>query len=205
LTLPTTVIEAIVFDDSHRYTPATLADPVPDPRVLEALQNLGEPFELLPCEPDLADTAAFCAAYNIPLDHSANTIVIAAKRPVGVRVACVVLATHRLDVNGLIRTRMGVKKASFASAEETAIATGMAIGGVTPFALPEELPIWIDEEVMRREWVIVGAGSRTAKVRLPPTALLRIRSVEVVSGLATAQSTNSPDEEQVTHDPDQGE
>jgi prolyl-tRNA editing enzyme YbaK/EbsC (Cys-tRNA(Pro) deacylase) len=189
------VIAAIEFDDSHRYTPPTLADPVADPRVLEALQHLGEPFELLPCDPDLADTAAFCAAYGIPLEHSANTIVIAAKRPAGQQVACVVLATHRLDVNGVIRSRMGVRKASFASAEETAIASGMAIGGVTPFALPPELPVWIDQEVMQRDWLIVGAGSRTAKVKLAPSSLLKLPSVEVVGGLAIPATATTPEEQ----------
>lgn len=184
LTLPTTVKVAIRSDDSYRYTPPLLSEPVPDPRVLDALRSLELPFELLACEAELADTAAFCAAYDIPLDHSANTIVVASKRPEGHHAACVVLATTRLDVNGLVRKRLGVKKASFASAEETMALTGMTIGGVTPFGLPENVPVWIDRRVMNLEWVILGAGSRTAKVRVAPSLLLELASAEVVDGLA---------------------
>lgn len=161
--------------------------------MLEALQRLDRPFELLPCAPELADTAAFCAAYGIPLDRSANTIVVASKRPAGRQVACVVLATNKLDVNGVIRHLLEVKKASFASAEETIAATGMAIGGVTPFGLPEDLPVWIDSRVMEPEWVILGAGSRTAKVKVDPVVLLDLTSAVVVKDLAMALDRASDD------------
>jgi prolyl-tRNA editing enzyme YbaK/EbsC (Cys-tRNA(Pro) deacylase) len=156
----------------------------PDPRVIEALNQLGRPYEILDCDPELADTAAFCEAYGIPLDRSANTIVVSSRRPEGRHVACVVLATDRLDVNGEVRRRLNVKKASFARAEETADITGMMIGGVTPFGLPEELPIWVDARVMAPEWVILGAGSRSAKVRIAPELLSALGNVTVVEGLA---------------------
>lgn len=161
-----------------------MSEPVPDPLVLEALQKLGHSFELLPCDADLADTAAFCAAYGIPPERSANTIVVASKKPEGRQVACVVLATNRLDVNGIIRRRLEVKKASFASAEETMKVTGMTIGGVTPFGLPPDLAVWIDARVMKPDWIILGAGSRTAKVKVAPAVLLSLSSTEVVDGLA---------------------
>jgi prolyl-tRNA editing enzyme YbaK/EbsC (Cys-tRNA(Pro) deacylase) len=161
-----------------------MSQPLPDPRVVSALQDLAVDYELLPCLPHLADTAAFCAAYGIPPERSANTILVASRRPEGSRVVCVLLATTRLDVNGLIRTRMGVKKASFAPSEETATITGMAIGGVTPFGLPPELVVWVDAAVMEPDWVIIGAGSRSAKIKLDPAALQRLPSVEVVPGLA---------------------
>jgi prolyl-tRNA editing enzyme YbaK/EbsC (Cys-tRNA(Pro) deacylase) len=136
------------------------------------------------CDPDLADTAAFCEAYGIPLDRSANTIVVSSRRPEGRHVACVVLATDRLDVNGEVRRRLDVKKASFAPAEETVRLTGMMIGGVTPFGLPNELPIWIDAGVMGLDWVILGAGSRSAKVRIDPDLLTVLSNVTVIDGLA---------------------
>jgi prolyl-tRNA editing enzyme YbaK/EbsC (Cys-tRNA(Pro) deacylase) len=156
----------------------------PDPRVVATLDRLGTPYEVLACDPELADTTAFCAAYDVPLERSANTIVVASRRPEGHQVACVLLATTRLDVNGLIRRRMDVKKASFARAEETAALTGMMIGGVTPFALPEDLPVWVDGAVMDLDWVILGAGSRSAKIKVDPKALLFLPAVEVVPGLA---------------------
>ncbi|HEU4917868.1 MAG TPA: YbaK/EbsC family protein [Acidimicrobiia bacterium] len=154
-----------------------------DRAVLESMTARGILFEEMPCDPDLADTAAFCAAYGVPVERSANTILVASRRPEGQIVACLVLAHTRLDVNGLVRRRMGVKKASFADAETTRDVTGMEIGGVTIFGLPSEVPVWVDSRVLDNDWVVIGAGTRTAKIRLDPGQLERASGFEIVEGL----------------------
>lgn len=161
-----------------------MSDPIED-RVREVLQATGVTHRLLECDPALADTAEYCTAYGYSLDQSANTIVVASKTDPPRLVACVVLATTRLDVNNAVRKRLGVRKASFASAEDTIAATGMQIGGVTPFALPADLEIWVDAEVTRRPEIILGGGSRSMKVLAPPDALLALPNATVVEGLAT--------------------
>ena len=153
--------------------------------VILALDQLGTDYELIDCDPDFADTAAFCARYGVAPNDSANTIVVVGKSDPRVYVACVVLATTKLDVNGAVRRRLGVKRASFASADETAELTGMMIGGVTPFALPAGLPLWIDERVMARVSVVVGGGSRSLKVRVSPHVFGMMAGAEVVPDLAT--------------------
>ena len=152
--------------------------------VRTALDATGAPFEVLPCDPALADTAAFCAHYGYSTDVSANTIVVMSKNDPPSYVACVVLATTRLDVNGLVRRRMGVRKASFAPAEATVALTGMMIGGVTAFGLPPGLPIWVDAAVMQRDQLILGGGSRSTKILTTPAALAATPEVEVIDGLA---------------------
>lgn len=154
------------------------------PAVLAALATQGISFEEMACDPALADTAQFCAAYGIPLENSANTILVASRKPEGINSACVVLATTRLDVNGMVRRRMGARKVSFADAEQTKELTGMEIGGVTPFGLPETIPVWIDSRVMECDWIVVGAGSRSAKIRLDPAQLTGMPGVDVVQDLA---------------------
>jgi len=151
--------------------------------VRQAVQTLGFEHEFLECDPDLADTAAFCAHYGYELDQSANTIVVASKRPPGQYAACVVLANTRLDVNRRVRGLMDVKKLSFAPADVTAEVTGMIMGGVTPFGLPPELPVYIDSAVMACEWVIVGGGSRSMKIKIAPQSLAAAGG-EVIEGLA---------------------
>ena len=152
---------------------------------LEAqLRDLGQPYELFPCDPALADTAAFCAAYGFDPEDSANTIVVIGKSDPPRFVACVTLAPFRLDVNRTVRDRLGTRKASFAPAEETATLTGMQIGGVTVFGLPEGLPIWVDARVMKRDRIVLGGGSRSWKVIAPPSILGALRGMEVVEGLA---------------------
>ncbi len=148
------------------------------------LDELGVAYELLPCDPALADTAAFCAAYGFSPEDSANTILVAGKADPTRYVACVVLATTRLDVNRVVRTRLGVRKASFAAAEETRALTGMEIGGVTPFGLPADVPVWVDAAVMGRERIVLGGGSRSSKVVAGPDVLRALPGVEIVEGLA---------------------
>jgi prolyl-tRNA editing enzyme YbaK/EbsC (Cys-tRNA(Pro) deacylase) len=155
-----------------------------DEAVRQVLNGLGAAYEMVPCDPALADTAAFCQAYGYSLRDSANTIVVAGKAQPPLYAACVVLADTRLDVNRTVKQRLGVRRASFASAEETAALTGMMIGGVTVFALPHHLPIWVDERVMARERIILGGGSRSWKVVAPPDILRRLPNVEIVESLA---------------------
>lgn len=154
------------------------------PSVLESMRSLGIVYEEMACDPALADTAQFCEAYGVPLDRSANTILVASRKPEGVVVACLVLATTRLDVNGVVRRRMEVRKASFANAEQTKAMTGMEIGGVTIFGLPAGMPVWVDPRVLDLDWIIIGAGSRSAKIRLDPGQLAGLEGFEVVDGLA---------------------
>jgi prolyl-tRNA editing enzyme YbaK/EbsC (Cys-tRNA(Pro) deacylase) len=165
----------------------------PDRAALEAaLAGRGE-FELFACDPALADTAAFCAAYGFPLEDSANTIVVIGKSDPPVYAACVVLATHRLDVNRVVKQRLGTRKASFASQDETRELTGMAIGGVTAFGLPAGLPLWVDGAVMERQRIVLGGGSRSWKVIAPPSILLTLPNVEIVAGLAAVAPPRLPD------------
>lgn len=156
----------------------------PDRDALErALAGRGS-YELFACDPALADTAAFCAAYGFALEDSANTIIVAGKSTPPIYAACVVLATHRLDVNRAVRSRLGTRKASFASPEETRDVTGHEIGGVTVFGLPAGLPVLVDAAVMARDRIVLGGGSRSWKVLAPPSILRGLDGVEVVEGLA---------------------
>lgn len=155
-----------------------------DDPVLATATATGHPYEIVTCDPDLADTAAFCETYGYGLDQSANAIVVVGKSDPRVYVACLVLATTRLDVNGVVRRRLGVKKASFASGDETVELTGMLIGGVTPYGLPDGLPIWIDERIMDVPRVIVGGGSRDRKLLVPPASLAALPGADVVPDLA---------------------
>ena len=159
-------------------------------RLVAALDPLGLPYELFPCDPALADTAQFCAAYGFVPEESANTIVVVGKADPRVYAACVVLAPHRLDVNRAVKQRLGTRKASFAAADETRELTGMEIGGVTPFGLPAALPVWVDAAVMDRERVVLGGGSRSWKVIAPPAILVAL-GANVVPNLATDPGPSS--------------
>jgi len=168
-------------------------DPEGRDRLVNALDELGIDYELFACDPALADTAAFCAAYGFAPEDSANTILVIGKSDPPRYAACVVLAPNRLDVNRVVRERLGTRKASFAASDSAREITGMEIGGVTVFGLPATLPIWIDARVMDRERIVVGGGSRSWKVILAPGDLLAIHGTAVVPGLATdAAGAGSP-------------
>jgi prolyl-tRNA editing enzyme YbaK/EbsC (Cys-tRNA(Pro) deacylase) len=138
-----------------------------------------------PIDPDLADTAAFCEAYDVSLEESANCVVVSGKREGVTRfVACVILATTRADVNGVVRKMLDVRKASFAPMAEAVELTGMEYGGITPIGLPDGWPVLVDARVVATNRVIIGSGIRGSKIELPGAALAELPGAQVVEDLA---------------------
>ncbi len=160
--------------------PDLLAEPVV--RALEARPSVS--VLVAEIDPELADTAKFCEAYEVPLDVSANCVVIAGRRGGETRVAaCMVLATSRADVNGIVRRRLDVRKASFLSMEDAVAATGMEYGGITPLGLPSGWPILVDAAVAELPYAIIGSGVRRSKLAIPGGELVGWPGAEVVPGL----------------------
>ena len=140
--------------------------------------------QVAPIDPDLADTAALCEAYDVALDISANCVVVTGRRAgVERQAACVVLATTRADVNGLVRRRLDARKASFASVDFVTEATGMEYGGITPVGLPAEWMLLVDAAVADTDAVVIGSGLRRSKIVLPGSALADLPGAEIVDGL----------------------
>jgi prolyl-tRNA editing enzyme YbaK/EbsC (Cys-tRNA(Pro) deacylase) len=155
-----------------------------DGKTAAELDSLGIDYQEIPCDPEIADTRDFCAHYGYSLEESANVILIASKKGELKVAACVVLATCRLDVNKTARKKLGVQRISFAKPELTREITGMELGGVTPFGLPADLPVWIDARVMDCERIILGGGNRSSKIIIAPQELGKVPNTEVVANLA---------------------
>ncbi len=151
-------------------------------KITDAIDALGVVYERFTIDPAYADTVAFCEHYGYPPESSGNTIIVASKKVPKQYVACVVLATTQLDVNRRVRKLMGVSRASFATSEEMMELTGMQVGGVTPFALPEGLPLYVDERIMELEWVILGGGGRDSKIKIAPEVFTKL-GAEVIADL----------------------
>ncbi len=135
-------------------------------------------------DPGLADTAAMSAAYGVALEMSANCVIVTGRRGGEARhAACVVLATTRADVNGLVRRRLAVRKASFAATDFAVSETGMEYGGITPVGLPPSWPLLVDAAVAAAPVVVVGSGLRRSKLVLPGAVLAELPGAEVVEGL----------------------
>jgi prolyl-tRNA editing enzyme YbaK/EbsC (Cys-tRNA(Pro) deacylase) len=152
--------------------------------VHDALEAIGARYELMACDPALADTAAFCAHYGVDPGKSANAILVASRKEPKKYALCLVLATTKLDVNKKVAELLGIKKLSFASGEETVAVTGMMIGGVTPFAIPPGVPIYVDSRIVQLDEVVVGGGSRSSKLRIAPEIFTRMPGVQVIERLA---------------------
>ena len=152
--------------------------------IASVLAALHIEYTAIACEPNLADTQDFCNHYGYALDESANVLLIASTKGEPKFAACIVLATCRLDVNKTARKKLGARRVSFASPNLTRELTGMELGGVTPFGLPESVPIWIDSRVMACKRIILGGGNRSSKIIMTPADLLKVPNVEVVENLA---------------------
>lgn len=150
-----------------------------DPRV-------GEHVMVAQIDPSLADTAALSAAYALPLDVSANCVVVGGRRGGEERIAaCVVLATTRADVNNAVKRLLDVRKATFLSTERAVEESAMEYGGITPIGLPPGWRVLVDSRVPDAGDVIVGSGVRHSKIELPGELLATMPGVEVVDGMAT--------------------
>ena len=136
-------------------------------------------------DPSVSDTAAFCAAYDLPMDVMANAVLAGGKRAGVTRQACcLTLAHRRVDVNGCVRTRLDVRKASFLPMDEAVAASGMEYGAITPVGLPDGWPVWVDGAVADTPSVIIGAGLRRSKLVVPGASLLCLPGAQRVDGLA---------------------
>ena len=135
-------------------------------------------------DPALADTAEFCARYGVSPEESANCVVVAGRRDGQTRyAACLVLATTRADVNGIVRRQLDVRKASFAPVQTAVELTGMEYGGITPVGLPAGWPVFVDAAVAAAGQMVIGSGVRRSKLTLPGAALARLPGAEVIEGL----------------------
>jgi prolyl-tRNA editing enzyme YbaK/EbsC (Cys-tRNA(Pro) deacylase) len=163
--------------------PDLLADPVAE--AVRTWPDDDGPLTVAEIDPALADTAAFCERYGVPLTASANCVIVAAKRGGSVRMAaCVVLATTRADVNGVVRKHLDARKASFAAQHDAVAQTAMEYGGITPFGLPADWPVLVDDAVVAEPYVVVGSGLRRSKLVVPGPALGRLPAATVIPGLA---------------------
>ena len=154
------------------------------PKIRKFLESTKLKFEIMDCAPELSDTNVFCRAYGINLEDSVNAIVVKTKTGELKYAVCALLATTRLDINKVIKKKLGARKVSFANIEEIAKLTLMEIGGVTPLSLPGSLPLWIDLKVMQRNSIILGGGNRSSKIKISPKIFNYTPNTEIVEKLA---------------------
>jgi prolyl-tRNA editing enzyme YbaK/EbsC (Cys-tRNA(Pro) deacylase) len=152
------------------------------PSVANYLTAHGLEFEVMSCDPNLADTAAFCEHYNFRPEETCNAIIAASKTDPVKYACCVVLSNSKVDINKKVCQLLGVKRCSFATGEQTLQLTGMQIGGVTPFGLPE-MPIYFDSRIMNNKRVVLGGGNRTSKVLIDPQQFTKMPDAHIVEDL----------------------
>ena len=163
--------------------PDLLADPVRE--AIIALELPSSALTVAEIDPELADTAAFCQRYDVPMDESANCVLVAGKRGGEVRMAAaLVLATTRADVNGALRKLLDARKASFAAREVACEGSGMEYGGITPIGLPKEWPVYLDARVAAADRVVIGSGLRRSKLVAAGSVLAALPGATVVDDLA---------------------
>jgi prolyl-tRNA editing enzyme YbaK/EbsC (Cys-tRNA(Pro) deacylase) len=154
-------------------------------QTLATLQQEQIPAYAVGIDPELADTAAFCAAYEVPMEASANCVIVHGKRAgESMYAGVMVLATHRADVNGVIRKQLGARKISFAAQDDAVGSTGMEYGGITPIGLPHDWPVYVDTAVAQAGLVVIGSGIRGSKLLIDGAELAKLPAATVLD-LAT--------------------
>ena len=167
---------------SLSWKPAATHPELLAPPVARAIAELGLPdVYVAPIDASLADTAAFCAAYEVPLGVSANCVVVSGRRGEQTQTAaCLVLATDRADVNTTVRKHLDVRKISFAPMADAVEQSGMEYGGITPLGLPAAWPVLVDTAVSQQRWVVIGSGIRGSKVAVPGAVVAQLPGATVL-------------------------
>lgn len=152
----------------------------------ECIKNLSDKdlIGVTEIDPSFSDTAAFCEQYQIAPEATANCVIIEAVR--GERkqmAACLVLATTRADVNGLVRRTLDARKASFAPMDEAVRQSGMEYGAINPIGLPSDWPVLIDSRIIALDAVVLGSGIRKSKIILPGKVLETLPNAKILEGL----------------------
>lgn len=169
---------------SLRPVPAAEHADLVAPPVAAALRSVPEAL-VAPIDPAFADTEALCAHYGTPPAASVNAVVVKGVRA-GVEryVVCLTPATKRVDVNNVVRRRLGARRASFAPMDEAVALSGMEYGAITPVGVPAEWPVWVDPDAVALEWACIGSGVRGSKLFVPGRAFLALPNAEAVEGLS---------------------
>jgi prolyl-tRNA editing enzyme YbaK/EbsC (Cys-tRNA(Pro) deacylase) len=151
---------------------------------LRAAPGVAADAHTVAIDPDLAETATLTEQFGLDPEMSANCVIVLGKRGGDLRpAACVVLASTRADVNGLVRRTLDARKCSFAPQDWAVAETGMEYGGITPVGVPDGWPILVDRAVTEQPWVLLGSGLRRSKLALPGPALAELPGAQVLDGL----------------------
>lgn len=136
-------------------------------------------------DPAFADTAAMSQGYDVPLEASANCVVVMGRREGQERTAaCMVRADTRADVNNVVKRVLDVRKASFLDHGRAVTQTAMEYGGITPLGLPPDWRLFVDASLIDVQTAIIGSGIRGSKLILPGRLLGLLPGAEVIKGLA---------------------
>lgn len=154
--------------------------------VVERVLGLDARTEIVECDARHADALVFSEAHGVDPEHVTSTIPVVGL-PDKAFACCVVLGPHRLDIAATVRQQFGAKKARYATKREIrAKANGMPIGGISPFGLDDDIPVWVDSRVLDQTRILIESGSRERKLKIQPRLLLSLPGTTVVPGLAKA-------------------
>ncbi len=143
--------------------------------VLAAAQGRGLVIEPR-CFPEGTKTAAdAAAAIGVKIGQIVKSLVFVVD---GQPTMALVAGDNRLD-EAKLATAVGGTHVERCSGEAVRDATGFPIGGVPPFG--HDLPVYIDEDLLRFDEVWAAAGTWTDVFPITPTDLVRISGGAVVS------------------------
>lgn len=115
--------------------------------------NMG--LKIIELEESTGTCELAAAALKVDLGQIAKTLVfLAGDRPV-----LVVASGDKRIKNGKLKRYLGVSKVKMADPVTVERVTGYSVGGVCPVALPEQLPVLLDDSMHRFPVVYAAAGT----------------------------------------------
>lgn len=132
-------------------------------RVRDFLASHGLAEQIVEFEQSTKTAAQAAEAMGCELGQIVKSLAVMVD---GTQPALALVAGDRRGDLAAVAGLLGGAKAKMADAETVRTVTGYAIGGVSPFDLPQDLPVLVDDSLERFEIVFPAAGTPASMVRL---------------------------------------
>ncbi len=152
---------------------------------MRVLEGQGVPYEVIAFPETIHDALGVAEYAGLPAEQVYKTLVVLAEDPGFKPMLIMVAANRTLDLKKVAQA-VGAKKVRMARHAEAERLTGLQVGGISALALLKRgFAIYLDEEAILLDAIVVSAGRRGLNLRLSVDALMRLTGATLIPASAS--------------------
>ena len=145
-------------------------------RAIKFLKQNKVPFDILKYDHTEKGAAFAAQATGVPLERTIKTLVVDTG-PKSYHLA-LVAGDRQLSLKKMAKA-CAVKRVAMADTRTAERLTGYLIGGISPFATRQRLPVIMDASILNFARVAINAGQRGTLLAMTPTDIMEILAGKV--------------------------